>query len=105
MKRPLQLCLIGAAVSLIATLHLPRALNLEGDGAMSTAITRNASPPSPEMATLRDVQDEVHSVVVDMPQVISLAYADPETWGSLPTWTEPDDQPPATPVLQVAMTD
>ena len=83
MKRPLQLCLIGAAVPLIATLHLPRALNLEGDGAMSTAIT-NASPPSPEMATLRDVQDEVHSVVVDMPQVISLAYADPETWGSLP---------------------
>ena len=72
MKRPLQLCLIGAAVPLIATLHLPRALNLEGDGAMSTAIT-NASPPSPEMATLRDVQDEVHSVVVDMRQVISLA--------------------------------
>ena len=71
---------------------------------MSTAITRDASPPPPEMATLGDVQDEVHSVVVDMPQVISLAYADPETWSSLPTWTEPDDQPPATLVLQVAMT-
>jgi hypothetical protein len=100
MKRPVQLCLIGAAVSLIATLHLPRALNREG-----TAITGDASPPSPEMATLRDVQDEVHSVVVEMPQVISLAYADPETWCNLPTWTELDDQPPSIPVLQVATTD
>ena len=70
---------------------------------MSTAITRDASPPSPEMATLGDVQDEVHSVVVDMPQVLSLAYADPETWGR--STSEPDDQPPATPVLQVATTD
>jgi hypothetical protein len=105
MKRPLQLCIIGAAVCVITTLHLTRALNLQGDDAMSTAITRNASPPSPEMGTLRDEQDEVHSVVVDMPHVISLAYADPDTWGSLPAWTEPDDQPPATPALQVAMAD
>jgi hypothetical protein len=105
MRRPLQLCLIGAAISVIATLHLTRAINLDGDDAVSTAITRNASHPSPEMATLRDMQDEVHSVVVEMPQVISLAYADPETWGTLPTWTEPDDQPPSTPVLQVATTD
>ena len=103
MKRVLlPLCPIGIAVSAPATLHL------EGDGAMSMAIAGNVSFPvstcvqSTEIVTLQGEQDEVHSVVVDMPQVISLKYASPETWDELPT-VQPYEQPPATPVLQVAM--
>jgi hypothetical protein len=110
MKRVLvPLCLIGVAFSASTTLHLTPVLSLEGDDAIGTAITGNASFSSPTcvqsaaIATLQAEQDEVHSVVVDMPQVISLAYADPETWGSLPNWAPPDEPPPATPVLQVAM--
>jgi hypothetical protein len=78
MKRVLlPLCLIGIAVSGPATLHL------EGDGAMSMAIAGNVSFPvstcvqSTEIVTLQGEQDEVHSVVVDMPQVISLKYVLP----------------------------
>jgi hypothetical protein len=110
MKRVLMsLCLTGAAVSAPTTLHLALALNLEGDDAMSTAITRNVSPSSPtclqstEIVAPQAEQDEVHSVVVDMPQIISLTYASPETWGSLPASVRPYEQPPATPMLQVAM--
>jgi hypothetical protein len=103
MKRVLlPLCLIGIAVSGPATLHL------EGDGAMSVAIAGNVSFPvstcvqSTEIVTLQGEQDDLHSVVVDMPQVISLKYASPETWDELPT-VQPYEQPPARPVLQVAM--
>ena len=39
--------------------------------------------------------DEVHSVVVDMPQTISMSHASPETWDSLPA-VHPDELPPAT---------
>jgi hypothetical protein len=82
--------------------------HLEGDGAMSMAIAGNVSFPVStcvqltEIVTLQGEQDEVHSVVVDMPQVISLEYASPETWDELPM-VQPYEQPPATPVLQVAM--
>jgi hypothetical protein len=110
MKRVLlSLCLTAAVVSAPATLHIALASNLEGDDATSTAITRNVSPSSPtrlqltEIVALQAEKDEVHSVVVDMPQVISLTYAFPETWGSLPTSVRPYEQPPATPMLQVAM--
>lgn len=110
MKRVLlSLCLTGTAVFAPTTLHVALALNLEGDNAVCTAITRNVSPSSSTCVQLTQIvapqaeQDEVHSVVVDMPQVISLTYASPETWGSLPTSVRPYEQPPATPVLQVAM--
>jgi hypothetical protein len=111
MKRVLLSLLIGAAVSATpTTLHLTRALNLEGDDAMSMAITRNGSPSSPtcvqstEMMTPQADQNEVHSVVVDMPQVISLTYAAPETWGDLPMPVRPYEQPPERgPVTQLTM--
>lgn len=49
-------------------------------------------------------QDEVHAVVVDMPKVISLSFASPDTWGGLPMSIEPSDQLPATgPAQQLAM--
>jgi len=41
--------------------------------------------------------------VVEMPQEISLAYADPKTWGDLPMPLQPYEQPAVTPVLQFAM--
>jgi hypothetical protein len=75
----------------------------------------NATSPlqSTETVALQSEQEEVHSVVVDMPQVMSLAYASPETWGSLPTSVRqyeqpmlqlsPYEQPPAAPMLQLAM--
>ena len=105
MKRVLlSLCLIGAVVYVPTTLHLTRASNLDAD-AMKKAITRNVSPSSPTIIVdLQSEPGEVHSVVVDMPQVISLSYASPETWGSLPTTVRPYEQPPATgSVPQLAM--
>ena len=48
--------------------------------------------------------DEVHSVVVDMPQTISMSHASPETWDSLPASGDPDELPPAScPGPQLAM--
>ena len=71
---------------------------------MSIAIIRNAlsAPLQREIAALPCEQDEVYAVVVEMPEVISLAYASPETWGSLPMPAEPYEQPPATPGFQLA---
>lgn len=106
MKRVLlSLCLIGAVIYVPTTLHLTRASNLGADDAMRNAITRNVSPASPTIIVgLQSEPGEVHSVVVDMPQVISLSYASPETWGSLPTTVRPYEQPPATgPVTELAM--
>ena len=102
MKRVLlSLCLSGAVVSAPTALDLSPAQNLHGSDAISIAATRNATSPlqSTETVALQSEQDEVHSVVVDMPQVISLAYASPETWGSLPTSIRPYEQPPATPQI------
>jgi hypothetical protein len=84
MKRALlSLCLSGAVVSAPTVLDFSPVQNLHGSDAISIAATRNAtSPPqSTETVALQSEQDEVHSVVVDMPQVISLAYASPETLG------------------------
>jgi hypothetical protein len=102
----LSLCLTAAAVSAPTALDLTRALSPEGDDAMSTWTVCSSSRPcaqSTEIVALQSERDEVHSVVVDMPQVISLAYASPETWGSLPTSVRPYEQPSATPMLQLAM--
>ena len=116
MKRALlSLCLSGAVVFAPSALDFTPAQNLHDSDAISIAATRNATSPvqSTETVALQSEQDEVHSVVVDMPQVISLAYASPETWGSLPTSVRqyeqpmlqlsPYDQPPASPMLQLAM--
>jgi hypothetical protein len=98
------LCLGGAILAAPTTLDFSPALNVHRD--VSIAFRSNASPSSPvqltEIVGLRCEQDEVHAVVVDMPQVISLAYASPETWGSLPMPVEPYEQPPATPGFQLA---
>jgi hypothetical protein len=106
MKRVLlSLCLIGAVVYVPTTLHFTRASSLGADDAMKKAITRNVSPASSTIIVgLQSEPGVVHSVVVDMPQVISLSYASPETWGSLPTTVRPYEQPPATgPVRELAM--
>ena len=53
-----------------------------------------------EAASTKSEQAEVHSVVVDTPQVISLPPASPEAWDSfwatLPPPVQLDEQPPAT---------
>ena len=96
----LALCLSGAIVSAPTALDFTPELNVHDDDVVS------ASPSSPLQATeivgLPSEQDEVHAVVVDTPQVISLAYASPETWGSLPIPVEPYEQPAATPGFQLA---
>ena len=95
--------LTTAAFSATTTVDFTRALNLEGDIPLETAI-----PPSREIVVLPSDQHEVHAVVVDMPQRASLAHASPDTWDTLPMSDppyeqSPHEQSPATPVLQVAM--
>jgi hypothetical protein len=50
-------------------------------------------------------QDEVHAAVVDMPKIISLSYASPDTWGDLPMPVRPydDDLPAIGAAQQLAM--
>jgi hypothetical protein len=91
----LALCLSGAVISAPTALDFTPAPNIHGDDAVTPL-------QSTEIVARLFEQDEVHAVVVDMPQVISLTYASPETWGSLPMPVEPYDQPPATPVFQLA---
>jgi hypothetical protein len=103
MKRVLlSLCLSGAVISAPTALDWRPA---QGGDPISIAAIRNAESPfqSTETVAIRSKQDEVHSVVVEMPQEISLSYASPETWGNLPMPLEPYEQPAATPVLQFAM--
>jgi hypothetical protein len=104
----LSFCLTTAALSPPTPVHFTRALSLDGDVAMGTAIhsTLNCIPPT-EVVFPSD-QHEVHAVVVDMPQQASLSHASPETWGTLPMSDSPYEQSPyeqspATTVLQVAM--
>jgi hypothetical protein len=99
MKRMLiSLCLSGAVVSALIALDWPRAQSPRSEDAIviSTAV-------SPETVAFRSEQNEFHSVVVEMAQEISLAYADPKTWGDLPMPLQPYEQPTATPVFQFAM--
>jgi hypothetical protein len=58
--------------------------------------TSGASAQPIETASIQSEQVEVHSVVVDMPQVISLSLASPDSWGTLPSPVWMEDQPPAT---------
>jgi len=100
MKRVLlALCLIGAAVA-STTLPIAHAFDLEADDAMSRAMLLS----HPCVQSTEQDQDEVHAVVVDMPKVISLSYASPDTWDELPMSVPPYEQPPATgPAQQLAM--
>ena len=101
MKRVLlALCLFGAAVPSTTIAH---AFDLEADDAMSRA-TLLSHPSHPCVQSTEQDQDEVHAVVVDMPKVISLSYASPDTWDELPMSDPPYEQPPATgPAQQLAM--
>jgi hypothetical protein len=58
--------------------------------------TSGASAQPIETASIQSEQVEVHSVVVDMPRVISLSLASPDSWGTLPSPVLMEDHPPAT---------
>jgi uncharacterized protein YgiM (DUF1202 family) len=58
--------------------------------------TNGASAQPVETESIQSEQVEIHSVVVDTPQVISLSHASPETWGTLPSSVQLDEQRPAT---------
>ena len=58
--------------------------------------TSDASAQPVETASNPSEQVEVHSVVVDMPQIISLSLASPDSWGTLPSSVWMEDNPPAT---------
>jgi uncharacterized protein YgiM (DUF1202 family) len=58
--------------------------------------TNGASAQPAETASIPSEQVEVHSVVVDTPQVISLSHASPETWDTLPSSVQLDEQRRAT---------
>ena len=103
MKRVLlSLCLSAAVLFASTALDWRPA---QGGDPISLAAIRNAERPLQSTTTvaIRSEQDEVHAVVADMPQEISLTYADPKTWGDLPMPLEPYEKPAATPVLQFAM--
>jgi hypothetical protein len=94
MKRVLLLFALIAAVSLPIT----HAFNAAAEDAISNA-TLSSHP-----CVQSTERDEVHAVVVDMPKIISLSHASPDTWGDLPMSVRPYDQPPATgPAQQLAM--
>jgi len=54
-------------------------------------------------STVPAAQVEIHAVTVDMPRVISLTFASPESWSSLTPSNPPVDQLDANPGLQFAM--
>jgi len=58
--------------------------------------TNGASAQPVETASIQSEQAEVHSVIVDTPQVISLQHASPEAWDTLPSSVQLDEQLPAT---------
>jgi hypothetical protein len=95
----LSLCLSEAVVSAPTALDFTPALNIYGDDVMSIAIIRNApsAPLQREIVALPCEQDEVHAVVVEMPEVISCWH----TPRPRPP-VQPYEQPPATPVFQLA---
>ena len=67
-------------------------------GAVYAATTlHGASAQSVGIASIQfEHAEEVHSVVVDTPQIISLSHAAPETWDTLPASVQPDELPPVT---------
>jgi hypothetical protein len=65
---------------------------------MGTFVYATGSPSAQPVGTASNPSEqvEVHSVVVDIPEVISLSLASPDSWGTLlsPVWME--DCPQAT---------
>lgn len=73
------------------------ALWLIGAVVFATPALHGASAQTVEIASIQSEQlEEVHSVVVDTPQTISLSHASPETWDTLPASVQSDELPPAT---------
>jgi hypothetical protein len=101
MKSVLFLCLTLAGVFAFTAPYLNPV-----DVAMRTA---NCIPSTEIVVATTDQQvattdqQEVHAVVVDMPERASLEHASPDTWGTLPTFDPLDEEFPTKPVLQVAM--
>ena len=56
--------------------------------------TIGASAQPGEPVSIQPKQAEIHSVVVDMPQVIDLSAASPNSWAALPP-IRTEDRPPA----------
>ena len=56
--------------------------------------TSGASAQPGETVSIQPKQAEIHSVVVDMPQVIDLSAASPNSWATLPP-IRTEDRPPA----------
>jgi hypothetical protein len=57
--------------------------------------THGASAQPVETASFQSEQVELHSVVVDTPQVISLSQASTEAWGTLPSSVQLDERRPS----------
>jgi hypothetical protein len=95
----LSFCLTAVAVSAPTT--FTRVSYLDGDVAMGMAIPLTHCIP-PTVVVPSD-QHSVRAVVVDMPERASLAYASPETWGSLPMSDPTYEQSPASTGVQVAL--
>ena len=91
--------LVSLSLALVAV-FAPNTPYRVDDVTMRTAITSTLNcTPSTESNPHR----EVHAVVVDMPQRVSLEFASPDTWGALPTFDPPDEESPTKSVLQVAL--
>jgi hypothetical protein len=61
---------------------------------VGTILSKTSAQPV-ETASVQSEQVEVHSVVVDTPQVTSLSRASPETWDTVPS-VQMDEQLPET---------
>ena len=91
--------LVSFSLALVAV-FAPNTPYRVDDVAMRTAVTSTlSSMPSTET----NHQREVHAVVVDMPQRVSLEFASPDTWGALPTFDPPEEESPTKSLLQVAL--
>jgi hypothetical protein len=73
----LSLCLTGAAVCDPVTLHI---------APTPPGYAQRQHPAAPRSKQ----SGEVHSVIVDLPQVDSLEFASPDTWYRLPIGSLPD---------------
>ena len=62
-------------------------------GAIPYAMIGGSAQPG-EPVPIHSKQAEVHSVVVDMPQVIDLSRASPDSWAALPP-IRTEDRPPS----------
>jgi hypothetical protein len=98
MRRSLAFSLTSAVVC-SATSYFAYAVELSPDHAR---ISPSCSPgcADGDIALIRSKQaEEVHSVIVDMPLVPSLAHASPENWADLPSVQLDEQIPDGSPEL------